>query len=98
MERMSKVYFAVYWTTQWAVQSERRRLWDGDGYAIKHLEVAVASRATIAVLPEVWKKNESLKTANIPASIRTGYFRISAELPLHQLCGEGKRTHEKYDR
>jgi len=59
------------------------------------LEVAVANRATIAVLARSLKKKESLKTANISASIRTGYLRISTELPLHQLCGEGKRTHEK---
>jgi hypothetical protein len=56
MERMSTVYFAVYWTSHWAADSERRRLWDSDWYAVKHLEVVVASRATIAVLTRRLKK------------------------------------------
>lgn len=88
----------VRFTLRFIEQSERRRLWDGDWYAIKHLEAAVANRATFAVLARSLKKQESLKTANIPESIRTGYLRISTELPLHQLCGDSKRTHESHDR
>ena len=93
MERMSTVYFAVYLRMQWAVQNELRRLWVGDWYAVKHLEVAVASPAYYrGTCYKAEKKNESLKTANIPASIRTGYLRISTASSLHQIVWWGQKN------
>ena len=91
MERMSTVYFAVYLRMQWAVQNELRRLWVGDWYAVKHLEVAVASPAYYrGTCYKAEKKNESLKTANIPASIWTGHLRISTASSLHQIVWRGQ--------